>query len=219
MSAGAPALRITEIYRSIQGEGTRAGRPCTLVRLTGCNLRCTWCDTAYAFHGGRELGVPEVLDRVGELAVPLVLVTGGEPLIQPASHALMGALCDAGYEVIVETGGSLDVTQVDPRVCRIVDIKCPGSGEAHRNRWENLAVLGPRDELKLVIRDRSDFAWGLDAVRDRGVERQGVTVLWSPVHGMCPPADLAEWMLESGAPGRLQVQLHRILWPQRDRGV
>jgi 7-carboxy-7-deazaguanine synthase len=157
-----------------------------------------------------------VVAEVAELGPNLVLVTGGEPLMQPECQPLLTALCDAGHEVLLETGGSLDVGAVDPRVRRIVDIKCPGSGEHERNRWDNLPLLGASDEIKLVVRDRSDFDWGLgrlDAVPGE------TAVLWSPVHGVCDPADLVEWLLDSGARGRLQLQLHKLVWPDADRGV
>ena len=212
-------LRVTEIYKSIQGEGTRTGVPCVFVRLTGCNLRCTWCDTAYAFQGGQGRTVAEVVATVGDLGVPLVLVTGGEPLMQPECVGLLTALCDAGHEVLLETGGSLDVGGVDPRVCRIVDIKCPGSGEAERNRWENLPLLGPGDEVKVVVRDRADFEWALQALPRIPAPPTSPTILWSPVHGVCDPADLADWLLAAGAPGRLQLQLHKLVWPHADRAV
>ena len=209
-------LRVTEIYRSIQGEGTRAGLACTFVRLTGCNLRCVWCDTAYAFHGGEDRSLSSVTDEVAGLGAELVLITGGEPLMQPECLDLLGSLCDAGHEVLLETGGSLDIGPVDPRVRRIVDIKCPASGESHRNRWDNLPLLGAGDEVKLVVAQRSDFEWGLEAILR---VPPAAEVLWSPVHGVCDPADLAAWMLEAGARGRLQLQLHKVIWPDADRGV
>lgn len=189
---------------------------CTFVRLTGCNLRCVWCDTAYAFHDGEDRSLPSVMAEVAELGAKLVLVTGGEPLMQPECLDLLGALCDAGHEVLLETGGSLDVGPVDPRVRRIVDIKCPASGESHRNRWDNLPLLGSNDEVKLVVAQRSDFEWGLEAIQRVPPTAE---VLWSPVHGVCDPSDLAEWMLEEGARGRLQLQLHKVIWPDADRGV
>src|SRR5437870_591824 len=162
-------MQITEIYKSIQGESTHAGVPCTFVRLTGCNLRCSWCDSEYTFQGGEPLSVGDVLLRVRALGVPLVEVTGGEPLLQADVLPLMGTLCDEGFEVLLETSGACDVSGVDARVHRIVDVKCPGSGESERNLWSNLDLLGPRDEVKLVVRDRADFDWGLAVVRERRV--------------------------------------------------
>lgn len=158
----------------------------------------------------------DVVAEVAALQTPLVLVTGGEPLLQSDCLPLMTALCDAGHEVLLETGGSLDVAEVDPRVCRVVDLKCPGSGEEARNRWENLPLLGAGDEIKLVVRDEADFRWALGKLPDLPT---APTLLWSPVHDVCPPADLARWLLDSGAPGRLQLQLHKLIWPDADGGV
>ncbi len=211
-------MRVTEIYRSIQGESTFAGRPCTFVRLSGCPLRCTWCDTEYSFTAGEALGIAAILGRVRALGVPLVEVTGGEPLSSKDAPALLTALCDAGFEVLLETSGAVSMRAVDPRVRIIADLKCPGSGEHGRNLLGELAGLREVDELKVVVADEADFRWGLERLRTE-LDGLRATVLWSPVQGACPPADLARWVLESGAPGRLQIQLHKVLWPEADRGV
>ena len=202
-------MRITEIFYSIQGESTHAGLPCIFVRLTGCNLRCVWCDTAYAFHGGREMSLEEVLSEVKRFPCRRVEITGGEPLLQDETHPLMSALADAGYRVLLETGGSLDVSGVDPRVIKIVDLKCPGSGEAEKNRWENLAHLSSGDELKFVISDRTDFDWACNVVRERDLTAKH-GVLMSPVHEVQDARLLSEWILESGLDVRLQLQLHKF---------
>ena len=215
----AETLRVTEIFRSIQGEGTRAGRPCTFVRLTGCGLRCAWCDTAYAFTGGEDRPLEAVLAQVAESGTDLVCVTGGEPLEQPAALALIARLCDAGAEVVVETGGHVDIAAVDPRAVRIVDLKCPGSRMAKQNRWENLPHLRARDEVKLVIADRADYEWARDRIAEHALAQRVGAVLLSPVHGALPPEQLAEWMLADRVAARLQIQLHRYLWPEVERGV
>ncbi|MCK4602608.1 MAG: radical SAM protein, partial [Phycisphaerae bacterium] len=176
------ALLVNEIFRSIQGEGARAGLPCTLVRLTGCNLRCNWCDTKYAWAEGREMSVDEVLARVAELRCRRVEVTGGEPLAQPAAMELLRRLCEAGYETLLETNGSLDISQVDPRVVRIVDLKCPSSGQADANRWENVEHLSSRDEVKFVIADRDDYEFACDAVRRGELTGKCITT-FSPASG------------------------------------
>lgn len=213
MNAGpdAAVLRVTEIFHSLQGESTRVGLPTVFVRLTGCPLRCVWCDTAYAFAGGTAMPLAEILARVSAFDCPTVCVTGGEPLAQKACLALLTALCDAGYSVSLETSGALDIGGVDARVSRIVDIKTPASGEAGKNRWENLALLTPRDELKLVLASASDYAWAKDVLRERKLDRL-CTVLFSPVQGELDPAQLAEWILRDRLPVRFQLQLHKILW-------
>jgi 7-carboxy-7-deazaguanine synthase len=211
-------LRVNEIFHSIQGESGHAGLPCVFVRLTGCNLRCTWCDTEYAFHEGREMSIDEVLDEVGRYGCSLVEVTGGEPLLQQDAPALMDRLLDRGYRVLLETGGSLPIETVPQRVIRIVDVKCPGSGEAERNRWENLEHLRPTDELKFVIRDRADYDWAATRLRERGLNRR-CAVLFAPVHDALEPGELADWVLADGLPVRVQIQLHKILWPGVTRGV
>lgn len=211
-------LRVNEIFYSIQGESTAVGRPCVLVRLTGCQMRCSWCDTEYAFHEGEWRTVDEVVAEVENFGCPLVEVTGGEPLLQPAARPLLAALCDRGYEVLLETGGGLDVSGVDPRVRRILDVKCPGSGEAENNRWRNLELLTPRDEVKFVLADAADYAWAKDVMARHDLAAR-CPVLLSPVHGRLDPAELAEWMLRDGLAARLQLQLHKLLWDPKTRGV
>lgn len=211
-------LRVNEIFHSIQGESTHAGRPCVFVRLTGCNLRCRWCDTAYAFHEGASLSVDEVVGRVAGFGCSLVEVTGGEPLLQPDAVLLLRALVERGFEVLLETGGSLPIDAVPPGVKRIVDVKCPGSGEVERNLWSNLDALRDGDELKFVIADRSDYAWAADVVRARALAERA-TVLFSPVHGELAGHDLARWVLDDALPVRVQLQMHKLLWPGAPRGV
>ena len=211
-------LQVNEIYRTIQGEGTRAGRPCVMVRLAGCNLNCTWCDTPYARTEGREMPVDEILRRVSELNCPMVEVTGGEPLVQAGAPELLGRLCDAGWETLLETNGSLDVGCVDQRVVKILDIKCPSSGQADKNRWENLPLLGGRDEIKFVLADRRDYEYARGVLAERGLAQRHV-VTFSPVHGHLAPAELAGWILQDGLDVRLGVQLHKIIFPGADRGV
>ena len=211
-------LRVNEIFHSIQGESTHAGRPCVFVRLTGCNLRCGWCDTAYAFHEGRDWSVPEVIDRVAEFGCPLVEVTGGEPLLQPDAIELMRGLLARGHEVLLETGGSLPIDRVPEGVRRIVDVKCPGSGESDRNRWENLDALRPGDELKFVIADRRDYEWAVEVVRARALHEK-TTVLFAGVDERMPAGELARWIVDDRLPVRFQLQVHKILWPGVARGV
>ncbi len=211
-------LRVNEIFHSIQGESTRAGEPCVFVRLTGCNLRCVWCDTAYAFHEGREMSVEEVLDRVADYRCRVVEVTGGEPLLQPDVLPLLRALVGRDHEVLLETGGSLPIDEVPPGVRRIVDVKCPGSRESSRNRWENLERLRQGDELKFVLADRADYDWATALIGSRGLAGR-CALLFSPVHGVLDPGELARWMLEDRSPARLQLQLHKLLWPGVTRGV
>ena len=204
-------LRVTEIFRSIQGESTRAGFPCAFIRLTGCALRCVWCDSAYAFHGGAAMTVDEAARKVLELETDLVEVTGGEPLEQDAVHDLIGRLLDAGKTVLLETGGHVSIDRVDPRVVKIVDVKAPGSGMEHANLAENLDRLSDRDELKFVLADRRDFDWALEFVSRRGLDRRN-TVTFSPVWDSLPAAELAAWIRDSGRPIRLGLQLHKLLW-------
>jgi 7-carboxy-7-deazaguanine synthase len=211
-------LKVNEIFHSIQGESTRAGRPCVFVRLTGCHLRCTWCDTEYAFHEGRPMSVEAVIEQVDGYGCRLVEVTGGEPLLQAEAIPLMQGLLDRGYEVLLETGGALPIDEVPPGVGRIVDVKCPGSGESERNRWENLARLGDGDEVKFVIRDRADFDWAAERVRELGLGRR-CPVLFSAVHDDLEPGRLADWVLAERLPVRVQLQLHKLLWPGVPRGV
>lgn len=204
-------LRVTEVFLSLQGETSRAGLPTVFVRLTGCPLRCRWCDTPYSFQGGETVTLTDLLRRIADYGVKTVCVTGGEPLAQKNCPALLTALCDAGYSVSLETSGALDISGVDPRVSRIVDLKPPGSGEDARNRWENLAHLTPHDEIKFVLADRADYDWARAILRDEHLDRI-CPVLFSPVQGELPPAQLAEWVLADRLPVRMQVQLHKILW-------
>ncbi len=204
-------LRVTEIFRSIQGESTRAGFPCAFVRLTGCSLRCVWCDTAYAFTGGEDVPVTEAVARVLALGTDLVEVTGGEPLEQAGVYPLMKELLDRGKTVLLETGGHVPLDRVDPRVVKIVDVKAPGSGMMAANLPENLENLSARDEVKFVLADRKDFDWALDFVATRNLDRRHV-VTFSPVWESLPAADLAGWIRDSGRPIRLGLQLHKLLW-------
>jgi 7-carboxy-7-deazaguanine synthase len=213
-------LVLNELYTSLQGEGTRAGRPCVFVRLTGCGLRCSWCDTSYAFHAGERAPVAEVVRRVRAAGIPLVLLTGGEPLEQPGCFALARALCDTGLEVTVETGGHVDTAPLDERAVRIVDVKLPGSGMAARNLDSNLTRLRPQDELKLVVRDRADMEAAWEVIDRHGLAGRGCPLLFSPVHGALAADTLASWLLERPLPtARLNLQLHKVVWPGRDRGV
>jgi 7-carboxy-7-deazaguanine synthase len=214
----ATVLKINEIFHSIQGESRHAGRPCVFVRLTGCNLRCVWCDTEYAFHEGSDRTVGDVVRQVAAYGTRYVLVTGGEPLAQEGVHDLIGTLLDDGYEVAIETGGSLDLSPVDRRAMVVVDLKCPGSGMCEKNRWENLALLKPGDEVKFVVADRADYEWSREAIARHGLlGRCGL--LLSPVHGVLDPRALAGWILEDRLPVRLQLQIHKYIWPGDVRGV
>jgi 7-carboxy-7-deazaguanine synthase len=211
-------MRVAEIFHSIQGESTWAGRPCTFVRLTGCPLRCRWCDTEYAFEGGTAMDLSAVLAEVDRFGCPLVEVTGGEPLVQKECPELLRALCDRGYEVLLETSGAVSTEKVDSRVVTILDLKCPDSGESERNLWENVARLRPRDEIKFVIASRRDYEWALETVRDRDLSARNV-VLFSPVWGELEPGRLAGWILADRAPVRMQIQLHKILFGADVAGV
>lgn len=204
-------LRVTEIFLSLQGEASRVGLPTVFVRLTGCPLRCVWCDTAYAFRGGSHETVGSVLERVASFTVHRVCVTGGEPLAQRACIDLLQALCDTGNDVSLETSGSLDISVVDPRVSRIVDVKAPGSGEAERNHWANLALLGKRDEVKFVLADRADYDWACEIVKQYALVEQS-NVLFSAVHGQLAAGMLADWIIADRLDVRMQVQLHKLLW-------
>lgn len=204
-------LRITEIFRSLQGETSRVGLPTVFIRLTGCPLRCVWCDSAYAFSGGDYLDMATVLERVAAFNTPLVTVTGGEPLHQPECLPLLTALCDEGYQVSLETSGALPASAVDARVARVFDLKPPGSGEVEKNCWENLADLRPHDAVKFVIADRADYEWSRAVIQREGLSRR-VEVLLSPVYRALEPGLLADWMLADGLQARLQIQLHKLLW-------
>ena len=225
-SGAPPFLRITEIFHSIQGESTWAGVPCTFVRITGCPLRCSWCDTAYAFQGGERMTLDEILEVVREKGCPVVEITGGEPLAHRNAYLLADRLLAEGYTVLVETSGSEEVAPLDDRVHVIMDLKCPGSGESHRNRWENLEALDHRDEVKFVIADRADWEWAAATIRERGLDarvREGSlrALLVSPVWGEAGPdlEDFAAWILESGLPVRMQTQLHKHIWGAERKGV
>lgn len=205
------SLKISEIFLSLQGETSRVGLPTVFVRLTGCPLRCVWCDTAYAFSGGEMMALPDVLAEVARHDVRLVCVTGGEPLAQPACLALLRELCDTGYAVSLETSGALDIGGVDHRVSRIVDLKAPGSGESDRNLWPNLSLLTSRDEIKFVLRNRADYEWARQVIVQRRLA--GVCpLLFSPVAGELAATTLAEWILADHLPVRFQLQLHKVLW-------
>ena len=217
-------LRVTEIFHSLQGESTWIGVPCTFVRLTGCPLRCVWCDTEYSFHGGEKMSLEAIMERVREIGTPVVEVTGGEPLAHRGAFTLIARLCDEGFTVLVETSGAIDVAPVDPRAHRIMDLKCPGSGESSKNLWSNLDHLNGRDEVKFVIRDRADYEWARGVVRERGLEERVDggslrAVLFSPVWGDLEFADLAAWVLEDGLRVRYQLQLHKLIWGPDTAGV
>jgi len=204
-------LRISEIFHSLQGEADAVGWRTVFVRLTGCPLRCTWCDTEYAFHGGHWRTIEDILDEVAGHGVRHVCVTGGEPLAQKRCLALLARLCDAGYEVSLETSGALDVGDVDARVRKVVDLKAPGSGEVARNLWSNLERLLPHDQLKIVLADRADYDWAVARLREHALDAR-CQVLLSPVHGSLAPRELAEWILADRLPVRMQLQLHKLLW-------
>ncbi|MGD9095191.1 MAG: 7-carboxy-7-deazaguanine synthase QueE [Chromatiales bacterium] len=208
------SLRITEIFCSLQGESSLVGLPTVFVRLTGCPLRCGYCDTAYAFKGGESLELEIILDRVAAFGVQHVTVTGGEPLAQISCHALLVALCDAGYRVSLETSGALDVAEVDSRVKRVMDIKTPSSGEVDRNLWSNLKLLVPDDEVKFVIGDRDDYEWSKGVVSEYSLASR-CGVLFSPVYGVLEARTLADWIVEDRLPVRFQIQLHKLLWGDR----
>ena len=205
------ALRLTEIFYSLQGEVSRAGLPTVFVRLTGCPLRCTWCDTTYSFTGGEPASIESVLAEVGKYPARQICVTGGEPLSQKECLPLLTALCDAGYDVSLETSGALDVADVDPRVSRIMDLKAPDSGESAKNLWSNLEALKQGDEIKIVIASRGDYEWARQVLRERQINRL-CPVLLSPAGGLIEPQSLADWILEDGLDVRFQLQLHKLLW-------
>ncbi|MBP6998997.1 MAG: 7-carboxy-7-deazaguanine synthase QueE [Tepidiphilus sp.] len=204
-------LRVSEIFASLQGESTTVGVPTVFVRLTGCPLRCRWCDTAYAFSGGERLTIDEILARVSDLGLPEVCVTGGEPLAQAACRELLATLADAGHRVSLETSGALSIAGLDPRVRCVMDLKAPGSGEADKNLWDNLDHLRPHDEVKFVLAGRADYDWAKDVLERHGLARRA-TVLFSPVAGELAPSTLADWIVADRLPVRFQLQLHKILW-------
>ena len=210
-AATADRLRITEIFLSLQGEARDAGWPSVFVRLTGCPLRCSYCDTAYAFHGGEWHDIESIVAEVASHGVRHVCVTGGEPLAQKRCLALLSRLCDAGYQVSLETSGAIDITGVDARVSRVVDIKTPGSGEVARNLWPNLALLTAHDQVKFVICSRADFEWARDVVAEYALDAR-CDVLFSPSHAQVSPRELADWIVQDRLPVRFQMQLHKLLW-------
>lgn len=212
-------LTVNEIFHSIQGESTHAGRPCVFVRLTACDLRCSWCDTPYAFHEGRKMSVEDVLSQVRGFACDVVEITGGEPLLQADVYLLMQRLLDEGHTVMLETGGHRSVEQVPAGVISVIDVKCPGSGEADRNHWPNLDRLRPTDEVKFVIKDRTDYEYARGVVTAHRLFDRCAAVLFSPVHGVLAPKMLAEWILADRLPVRLQLQAHKYVWGADVRGV
>jgi len=212
-------LTVNEIFHSIQGESTHAGERCVFVRLTACDLRCSWCDTPYAFHEGRKMEIDDVLAEVERFECGTVEVTGGEPLLQKEAPALMSALLARGKTVLLETGGHISLDRVPPGVIRIMDVKCPGSGEAHRMDWDNIARLQPSDEVKFVIRDRADYEYARDVVARCRLADRVSAVLFSPVHGLLDARPLAEWVLADRLPVRVQLQVHKYIWTPDTRGV
>jgi 7-carboxy-7-deazaguanine synthase len=210
---------VHEIYLSVQGESTHVGRPCVFVRLTACDLRCRWCDTPYAFTGGRKMSIDEVVAAVRTFGCGLVEVTGGEPLLQKEAPELLRRLLAEGEEVLLETGGHLPIDEVPREVRKIVDVKCPGSGESAKMHWPNLDRLALHDEVKFVIQDRSDFDYARDVVSKHGLATRTAAVLFSPVHGVLAPRELVQWMLDDRVPARLQLQAHKYIWDPQTRGV
>jgi len=212
-------LTVNEIFHSIQGESSRAGQPCVFVRLTACDLRCSWCDTPYAFYEGTKRSLDEVVSEVEQYDCPLVEITGGEPLLQEEVYPLMQALAERGRTVLLETGGHRPIDRVPPSVIRIVDVKCPGSGESAKNHWANLDALRPHDEVKFVIADREDYEFAREIITRYALPGRVAAILFSPVHGVLESRTLSEWMLADRVPARLQIQLHKIIWSPETRGV
>ncbi len=209
---------VNEIFRSIQGESTYAGLPTTFIRTTGCNLRCSWCDTKYAYEDGTGMTVDDIADKVKRLGSGLVEITGGEPLLQEGVGGLARHLLDSGFNVMIETNGSLDIGKIDKRATIVMDVKCPGSGMSERMRWENLDVLDRKDQVKFVIADRADYVWTLDLL-GRYKRLLDQTILFSPAFGLMPPDDLASWIQEDNIDVRLQLQMHKYIWEPNRRGV
>jgi 7-carboxy-7-deazaguanine synthase len=212
-------LTVNEIFYSIQGESTWAGLPCVFVRLTACDLRCSWCDTPYAFYEGRKVSMDDVVREVERYDCRLVEITGGEPLLQPDVYPLMDRLLEQGRTVLLETGGHISVERVPPAVVKVIDVKCPGSGEAHRNDLSNLSQLSPRDQVKFVVLDRADYEFARDLVRRERLDTRCAAVLFSPVHGVLDPEPLARWILDDRLAVRLQLQVHKYIWSPDTRGV
>lgn len=212
-------LSVTEVYRSIQGESTWVGLPCIFIRLTGCNLRCVWCDTQYAFYGGRKVTIGELVDKCLGLSCPLVEITGGEPLLQKDTPTLAQCLLERGMTVLCETSGALPIGQLPADVIKILDLKCPASGECEKNDWSNIAALSPKDEVKFVIADRADYEWSREAVRKHDLSSRCRAVLFSPVFGAIEPRTLVDWILHDRLDVRFQLQLHKFVWPADAKGV
>ncbi len=211
-------MKVNEIFKSIQGESSYGGLPCTFIRLSGCNLRCSYCDTQYAYEEGRDLTVEEILSKVRELRCPLVEITGGEPLLQEEVYDLMTELLKEDYKLLLETNGSLDIGRISPQVVKIMDIKCPDSGMADRMNWKNLEKLNPKDEVKFVLSSQGDYDWAKFTMRDKELDKK-VTVLFSPAFDKLEPRIVAEWILRDGLNVRLQPQLHKYIWAPETRGV
>jgi 7-carboxy-7-deazaguanine synthase len=211
-------LKVTEIYLSVQGESSFAGLPCVFIRMTGCPLRCRWCDTVYSFEGGEDQALSEIIEGVQSYKTNLVELTGGEPLAQPASYELIRLLCDKGFKVLIETSGAEPIEAVDRRAHVIMDIKCPGSKMEDRNRYENILALKKTDEIKFVIADRADYEWARNFIRDRELDKV-CHLLLSPAFGLVAPKDLVDWLLEDHLPVRLNMQLHKYIWHPRKKGV
>ena len=219
-----PILKINEIFYSIQGESSHAGKPCVFVRLTYCNLRCTYCDTEYAFYNGKDMTIDEIVTEVNKYNCKTVEVTGGEPLMQKPVHQLMKRLCDEGFSVLIETGGSLDISLIDPRVIRIMDLKCPSSNMVHKNLYENIRHLRPDDEVKFVIGTREDYDWSVDQIRKYGIHHKVNAILFSPAFGVIEPVQIVDWMLEDQIQNeipniRFQIQMHKVIWSPETKGV
>jgi 7-carboxy-7-deazaguanine synthase len=212
-------LSVNEIFYSIQGESTFAGKPCVFVRLAGCDLRCSWCDTPYAFNEGEKMSVDDVIEKVAQYRSPLVEVTGGEPLLQEDVYPLMERLLEAGRTVLLETGGQIDVARVPGGVIKVVDVKCPASGESDKVEWTNIDRLGSLDQVKFVIQDRVDYEFARETATRHALDRRCAAVLFSPVHGVLDPKILSEWILEDRLPVRLQLQIHKHIWGANVRGV
>ena len=212
-------LTVNEIFHSIQGESRRAGEPCVFVRLTACDLRCSWCDTPYSFHEGGKRSLEDVIAEVERYQCPLVEITGGEPLLQEEVYPLMERLLELGHTVMIETGGHRSIARVPAAVLKVVDVKCPGSGESHRNHWENLSLVGANDEVKFVVKDRADYEYARDVIARHELHGKAGAILLSPVHGVLEARLLAEWVLADRLQVRVQLQLHKFIWSPETRGV